>query len=76
VSRRQLKTFVEAYDLIPYKTLNYIGAEINYGGRVTDDKDSRLIITILRTYITPGIIEDGYNFSTSGLYYSPVPGEK
>lgn len=76
VSRRQLKTFIEAYELIPYKTLNYIGAEINYGGRVTDDKDSRLIITILRTYINEGIIQEGYKFSTSGLYYSPVPGEK
>ena len=76
VSRRQLKTFIEQYDLIPFKTLNYIGAEINYGGRVTDDKDSRLIITILRTYIQDGIIEDGFKFSTSGLYYSPVAGEK
>ena len=56
VSRKQLKIFVEDYELIPYKVLNYIGAEINYGGRVTDDKDSRLIITILRTYINPGIL--------------------
>lgn len=56
--------------------LNYIGAEINYGGRVTDDKDSRLIITILRTYINAGILEDGFKFSTSGKYYSPVAGEK
>jgi dynein heavy chain len=56
--------------------LNYIGAEINYGGRVTDDKDSRLIITILRTYVNSGILEDGFKFSTSGLYYSPPSGEK
>jgi len=27
--------------------LNFIGAEVNYGGRVTDDKDGRLIRTIL-----------------------------
>ena len=44
------------YDLVPYKVLNYIGAEINYGGRVTDDKDSRLIITILRTFINENIL--------------------
>ena len=68
VSRRQLKTFVQDYEAIPYKVLNYIGAEINYGGRVTDDKDSRLIITILRTFINPGILEDGFKFSTSGIY--------
>lgn len=47
VSRRQLKIFIEEYDLVPFKVLNYIGAEINYGGRVTDDKDVRLIKTIL-----------------------------
>lgn len=76
VSIKQLKTFIQEYDLIPYKVLNYIGAEINYGGRVTDDKDSRLIITILRTYINEGILEDGYKFSTSGIYYSPVSGER
>lgn len=76
VSRRQLKIFINDYELVPYKVLNYIGAEINYGGRVTDDKDSRLIITILRTYVNPGILEEGFFFSTSGTYYSPVPGEK
>ncbi len=32
---------------------NLRGAEINYGGRVTDDKDVRLITTILETYIRP-----------------------
>jgi dynein heavy chain, axonemal len=47
VSRKQLKIFVEDYDEVPYKVLNYIGAEVNYGGRVTDDKDGRLISTIL-----------------------------
>jgi dynein heavy chain, axonemal len=36
VSRRQLKIFVEDYEDVPYKVLNYIGADINYGGRVTE----------------------------------------
>lgn len=64
------------YAEIPYKVLNFIGAEINYGGRVTDNKDSRLINTILRTYINQGILEDGFKFSESGFYYSPIAGEK
>jgi dynein heavy chain len=33
---------------VPYVTLNYIISEINYGGRVTDDKDVRLITALLR----------------------------
>jgi len=71
VCKRQLKVFLDEYNEIPYKVLNYIGAEINYGGRVTDDKDVRLISTILRTYMTPGTLRDGHHFSESGIYYSP-----
>ena len=32
---------------VPYKVLNFLGAQINYGGRVTDDKDKLLISTCL-----------------------------
>jgi dynein heavy chain len=42
-----LKNFLDDYEEIPYKVLNYLGAEVNYGGRVTDDKDIRLIKSIL-----------------------------
>lgn len=46
---------LDEYVEVPYKVLNYLGAEINYGGRVTDDKDVRLITTILKTYINPQV---------------------
>jgi len=55
VSRMQLKTFLEDYDDVPYKVLNYLFAYINYGGRVTDDKDQRLIRTIMKFYIEPSV---------------------
>ena len=55
VCKKQLKTFLDEYEEIPYKVLNFIGAEINYGGRVTDDKDVRLIKTILSIYINPDV---------------------
>ena len=76
VSRKQLRIFVEDYEEVPYKVLNYVGAEVNYGGRVTDDKDGRLICTILRTYICPGVMEDGHKLSESGKYYVITPGDK
>ncbi len=44
---------LDEYASIPFKVLNYLGAEINYGGRVTDDKDVRLIKNILKKFITP-----------------------
>jgi len=76
VCRRQLKLFIEKYDFVPYKVLNYVGAEINYGGRVTDSQDKILISNILSVYMRPEILEDGHKFSTSGLYNSIPVGEK
>ena len=77
VSRMQLKNFLEEYDEVPYKVLNYLVAEINYGGRVTDDKDQRLIQTILLTYLNPNTLKyKEYPYSESGIYYCPQPGPK
>ena len=58
------------------KVLNYLGAEINYGGRVTDDKDVRLIKSILKKYMNSEILTDEYKFSESGLYKSIKVGEQ
>merc|ERR1719345_673104 len=67
---------VEDSEEVPYKVLNFVGAEVNYGGRVTDDKDGRLIRTILETYICPGVMTDRFALSASGTYYVIPPGDK
>jgi len=74
VCRQQLMLFVNQYEQVPYKVLNFLGAKINYGGRVTDDKDKLLISTILQTFICPESVEkkEGYKYSTSGLYFAPT----
>jgi dynein heavy chain len=63
------------FEEVPYKVLNFLGAEINYGGRVTDEKDVRLIKNILVNYMKPEILEDGFKLSASGVYISPPIGE-
>ena len=69
-SNTQLKMYLDEQPETPYQALNYLIAEVNYGGRVTDDKDVRLIKTILRRYINENILTDTYAFSDSGVYYS------
>lgn len=51
ISAAQLRIFINKYkDELPLPALKYLTAECNYGGRVTDDKDRRLIKVILEDY--------------------------
>lgn len=68
--RRQLGIFLDDYDKIDFTVLNYLGSEINYGGRVTDDKDIRLIKSILNRFVHEDVLLDTFNFSASGNYRS------
>lgn len=63
VCKKQLRMLLDEYEEIPYKVLNFLGAEINYGGRVTDDKDVRLITTIITVYINQNTLKIGHKFS-------------
>lgn len=56
---RQLKMFLdEADDAVPFDALKYLTAECNYGGKVTDDKDRRLITTLLDDYYCKDTIDN------------------
>ncbi|CAM9353814.1 unnamed protein product [Bubo scandiacus] len=49
--------------------------QCNYGGRVTDDWDRCLLLTVLDDFCNPDIIENPhYTFSPSGNYYAPPKG--
>eukprot|EP01084_Bolivina_argentea_P281903 482434_1 len=60
---------------IPWKQLQYMTGQLNYGGRVTDDKDRRCLMSILDSFYTPKLIEDKeYKFSVSKHYFVPEYG--
>jgi dynein heavy chain len=59
---------------VPYQALNYVIAEANYGGRVTDDKDGRLIKAMLKSYYTPQVMNDNFKLSKLDMYYCPPEG--
>ncbi|KAI9224346.1 dynein heavy chain and region D6 of dynein motor-domain-containing protein [Blastocladiella britannica] len=70
---RQLQMFLNEYKEIPFKVLNYTTWSVNYGGRVTDDWDRRLIMNILADYYCPPAILDGYKFSPTTDVYQQIP---
>ena len=73
---RQLLMFLDEYNEIPFKALNYLTGECNYGGRVTDDWDRRTLMNILSTFYCPAIVDDSnYKFSPSGIFYAPPKGK-
>jgi dynein heavy chain len=51
-----------------------VTGHINYGGRVTDDWDRRCLITLLKKYSNMDVLEDGFKFSESGIYFAPTNG--
>jgi len=75
ISVRQLQMFLNEYDTIPYEALRYLTGECNYGGRVTDDKDRRLLMSVMNRFYLEEVVEvDEFRFSEGGQYYAPVEG--
>merc|ERR1711865_206114 len=70
ISQSQLELFLDEYEEVPYAVLRHMTSVVNYGGRVTDDKDMRTSEVILEAFFNPNIMDDDYAFSKSGVYTS------
>ncbi|KAG8459256.1 hypothetical protein KFE25_014101 [Diacronema lutheri] len=71
ISVRQLSLFVTEYAETPFLALKYCTAECNYGGRVTDDKDRRLLNAAMDLVYAPEVLGTNQPLSSSGTYYVP-----
>jgi len=70
-----LKTYLDEYEDTPWDALKYLISEANYGGRVTDELDRR----VLNSYLNQFYCEDALNvpnypLSTLSHYYVPDAG--
>lgn len=76
ISARQLRMYLDESEEIPYDALKYAIGECNYGGRVTDDKDRRLLLTSLdRVYRSEIMVDNPFMLSTSKSFYIPPEGD-
>jgi dynein heavy chain len=73
ITAAQLELYVQSYAEIPYRVLQQLTSVVNYGGRITDDKDMRTSDILIADFFTPNILKANHSFSASGLYYSIVP---
>ena len=70
-----LTNLLEAYDDIPFDALRYLTAEANYGGRVTDDWDRRLLITYMAQYYAQETVEaDNHKLCATPEFFVPDDG--
>uniref|UniRef100_A0A6I8QG64 Dynein axonemal heavy chain 3 n=1 Tax=Xenopus tropicalis TaxID=8364 RepID=A0A6I8QG64_XENTR len=71
ISAKQLQMFLSEYNEPPLEAVTYLTGECNYGGRVTDEHDRRLLLSLLDMFFCKSIItEDQYKFSPSGKYFA------
>ncbi|CAM9289484.1 unnamed protein product, partial [Discosporangium mesarthrocarpum] len=70
ISKGQLEIFLDSYEEVPYRVLNFLTSYINYGGRVTDAIDLRTIDVIMRTFYTPRVLDNDYSFDDDEVYPS------
>eukprot|EP01116_Phalansterium_solitarium_P008654 TRINITY_DN225_c0_g1_i6.p1 TRINITY_DN225_c0_g1~~TRINITY_DN225_c0_g1_i6.p1 ORF type:complete len:4288 (+),score=2116.54 TRINITY_DN225_c0_g1_i6:207-13070(+) len=77
ICMRQLRMFLDAtHDVaaVPWTALNYLGAEINYGGRVTDRWDKRTLSSTLLDFYNKRILHSKFRFGGNELYAMPPDG--
>ena len=71
ISAKQVHLFTANYEEIPFKALDYLIGECNYGGRITDERDRRLIHALMKEYFSEKIFNKDFLFCDLSDY--PLP---
>jgi dynein heavy chain len=68
---KTLKIMIGKYTDVPFSALKYLTAEINYGGRVTDPWDRRVVNTILDIFFNDESLVPDTKYTSSPIYVVP-----
>ena len=72
VSAKHLHTFLATGSTPDWAALTYLTADCNYGGRITDINDRRLITSLLSSFYNPDLASTpGWSLSPCGNYNLP-----
>jgi len=70
VNLMQVKMLVDEYDETPFKVLQVLFTDINYGGRVTDDRDRTLMSALVLNFVNDDVVKGDYKYSPSGIFHN------
>ena len=59
---RQLYDFVDKYNKVPFNALKYLIGKCNYGGRVTESADQRVLMALLEDFLSEKVLEPSYAY--------------
>lgn len=68
---KTLKIMIGKYPEVPFVALKYLTAEINYGGRVTDPWDRRVVNTLLDSFFNEDSLIPDTRYTSSPIYVVP-----
>ncbi|RHY32696.1 hypothetical protein DYB32_002341, partial [Aphanomyces invadans] len=76
ISEDVLAIYLDEYEDTPWEALKYLIAQANYGGRVTDDWDRRLMLVYVGQFFCEDILElDQAPLADSPEYFVPEDGD-
>jgi dynein heavy chain len=75
VSNDLLTTYLDEYEETPFDALKFLISEANYGGRVTDEIDRRVLAAYLNQFYCPAILlTPNFELCSLSVYHVPDDG--